>query len=72
MYRRHLKIRLVLVLGMPLGNGLRRSPLGNCFASRHCCYVDSDAGEAFQQLALLLLKLPLKKRNSVKNEVIKS
>jgi len=35
----------------------------SCFAVRHCCYVDSDAGEAFQQRALLLLKLPLKKRS---------
>jgi len=34
----------------------------SCFVGRHCCYVDSDAGEASQQRALLLLKLPLKKK----------
>jgi hypothetical protein len=43
----------------------------SCFAGRHCCYVDSGAGEAFQQRALLLLKLPLKKRNIMKKEIIK-
>jgi len=34
-------------------------------------YVDSDAGEALQQRALLLLKLPLKKRNIVKIDIRK-
>jgi len=34
-------------------------------------YVDSDAGEAFQLRALLHLKLPLKKRNIVKKDIMK-
>jgi len=47
----------------------------SCFAGIHCCYVGSDAGEAFQQQALLLLKLPLKKRSTyitiVKKDIMK-